>query len=98
MKIKVIPLGKKLMLDIPETSAGGINIIQGAQIQEQGVILAVGPDVSKAKQNGFTNNQFEVGQTIQFKAWAVDIITIDKQKYYYIDADSDAICGLVKQK
>lgn len=86
MKIK--PFGNKLMLDIPETKAGSINVVQGAQIQEQGKVLAVGSNVK----------DFHKGDVIQFKAWAVDIITIDGQKYYYIDADSDAICGILKEK
>ncbi len=86
MKTNVTPVGKKIMLDIAETSAGGIQVVQGAQIQEQGTIKAVGPDVP---------DSFKKGQLIQFKAWAVDIITIDKNKYYYIDCDSTAICGLV---
>lgn len=84
-KTKIQPVGKKLMLDIPETKAGGIAVVQGSQIQEQGIIIGVGPEVKK----------YSKGSTIQFKAWAVDIITIDGQKYYYIDSDSDAICGIV---
>lgn len=86
---KVQPVGKKLMLDIPETTAGGIKVVQGAQIQEQGKIIAVGPKVKEI------NPELKVGVVIQFKAWQVDIITIDGKKYYYIDADGDALCAIV---
>lgn len=85
-KLKIEPLGKKLLMDIPETKAGALEVKQGKQIQEQGTILAVGPEV----------NDKHIGETIQFKAWAVDIITIDGQTFYYLDADSTAICGKVK--
>jgi len=94
-KIEIVPVGKKLLLEIPETSAGSIQVIQGAQIQEQGKIVAVGPAVNWVGDSSI-KPLFEVGDVIQFKAWAVDCITIDKNKYYYISADSDAICGKVK--
>lgn len=79
------PLGKKLLLDIPETTAGSFVVVQGHQVQEQGKVLAAGPDADKTL----------VGQLVHFKAWAVDIITIDGKKFYYLDSDSTALCGIV---
>lgn len=81
-----IPVGKKLLLEIKETSAGGISVHQGAQIQELGTVLAVGEFVNGIKK----------GDVIHFKAWAIDCITVDGEKYYYLDSDSTAICGIVK--
>ncbi len=96
----VRPLGKKILLDIPETSAGGIQVVQGAQIQEQGVIVDMGPEVPKRESIKLTTGTvrtegFAVGDIVQFKAWSVDIITVDGQKHYYISCDSDALCGIV---
>lgn len=87
-KIKIQPLGEKLLLDIPDSAAGNLVIQQGAQIQEQGTILAIGPDVDASL-------GLKVGDVIQFKAWAIDIITIDKQKLYYLDSNVAGLCGKV---
>lgn len=86
-KIKIQPLGKKLLIDIPESTAGGLVIHQGAQIQEQGTILAIGPDVTI---------DVKIGDTIHFKAWGIDVLTIDGNKFYYLDTDVSALCGLVR--
>ncbi len=98
-KVIVRPLGRKLLLDIPETKAGGIQVVQGAQIQEQGTIIDMGPGVPQrhpVQGTGRRDNPegFEIGDVVQFKSWAIDIITIDGAKYYYLDSTSDAICGI----
>jgi len=77
------PLGNKIQLDIQEVKIGAI---QSDSINEKGVILATGGDVS--------TNDFPIGATLYFKAWAVDVITEGEEKYYFISADSDAICGI----
>lgn len=87
---KVKPYRSKLLLSIPETKTGSLVVQQGAQIQEVGTILAMGSHLDPKY------TELRVGDTIQFKAWAVDIITVDGEKFYYLDADSDAICGIVK--
>lgn len=106
MRIKkevIRPLGRKLLLDIPETKAGGIQVVQGGQIQEQGTIVDMGPAVPARGKveltTGTVTSQggFSIGDVIQFKAWAVDIITVDGQKYYYISCDSDALCGVIEK-
>ncbi len=98
-KTIVRPLGRKLLLDIPETKAGGIQVVQGAQIQEQGTIIDMGPSVPQrhpVNSTGRSNpDGFEIGDVIQFKAWAIDIVTVDGQKHYYISCDSDALCGVI---
>lgn len=83
----IIPLGNKIQLDIKDEKIGAI---QTEAIQEQGVILEIGEWVPKDK--------YPIGATLYFKAWAVDIITDDKEKYYFISCDSDAICAIQKKK
>ncbi len=100
-KVIVRPLGRKLLLDIPETKAGGIQVVQGAQIQEQGTIIDMGPGVPQrhpVQGTGRRDNPegFEIGDVVQFKAWAIDIVTIDGQKFYYLSCDSDALCSRVE--
>jgi co-chaperonin GroES (HSP10) len=84
------PVGKKLLLEIQESTAGAIGVHQGAQIQEIGTILKVGPKVNNI------NPDLKTGTVILFKAWQIDIITIDKEKYYFMDADGDALCAIMK--
>lgn len=85
-KTKVKPVGNKLLMDIPQTKTGALQVQQGAQIQEVGTVLDVGENVES----------FKKGDVLHFKAWAVDIVTVDGETFYYLDADSDAICGIVK--
>lgn len=87
--LKVKPHGRKLLMSIPETKTGSLVVQQGAQIQEIGTVIAVGKEIDPKYY------QIKVGDTLHFKAWAVDIITVDGEKFYYLDADSDAICGIV---
>lgn len=77
------PLKNKLMLDIKEIKIG---MIQSDSIEEHGTIIAVGPDVD--------SEVFKIGATLYFKAWQVDVITKDGEKYYFLSADGDSICAI----
>ncbi len=77
------PLGNKIQLDIKEVKIGAI---QSDSIEEHGTIIAVGEEVNKDK--------FPIGATLYFKAWQVDVISVDGEKNYYISADGDAICAI----
>ena len=83
------PLGKKILLEVKEEKMGAI---QSESIQEKGVIIAIGPDVLKTM--GIKDKLELLGETLYFKAWACDIITDDGKKYYFIAADSEALCGI----
>lgn len=82
------PIGNKIQLDIQEVKIG---MIQSDAIEEHGKIIAVGDLVGK---NADEVLQFAVGKTLYFKAWAVDVISENGKKYYFISADSDAICAI----
>lgn len=77
------PINNKLQLDIKEVKIGAI---QSDSIEEHGTIIAVGDEVP--------TDYFPIGSTLYFKAWAVDVISKDGEKYYFISADSDAICAI----
>lgn len=77
------PLGTKILLEIAEEKLGAI---QTEAIRERGTILEIGPRVDAAT--------FPLGATLFFKAWSVDIIDDGERKWYFISADSDAICGI----
>lgn len=79
------PLNNKIQLDIKEVKIGAI---QSDSIEEHGTIIAVGKEVQKI------GHEFDIGKTLYFKAWAVDVITKGQEKFYFISADSDAICAI----
>ncbi len=76
------PFGNKIRLDIPSVSVGAVKT---DSIAERGVIVDIGV---AGERHGI-----KVGNVLYFKAWGVDIITHGAEKYYFIDADSSAICG-----
>lgn len=78
------PLGRKIQLDIEEVKIGAI---QSDAIEEMGKIIAIGPDCQY-----FTTD--DVGKTLYFKAWAIDVIALNGKKFYFISEDSDAICAI----
>ena len=85
------PLGTKIQLEIKEIEHMGQST--GA-INEKGKVIAIGKDVWIQEIPGEFDHRNIIGKTLYFKAWAVDIITDGEQKYYFIDCDSEAICGI----
>jgi co-chaperonin GroES (HSP10) len=87
------PLGNKILLEIVEEKMGAI---QTDTIQEHGIIVDVADGLCMANDGSYCGFDWgeQLGKTLYFKAWAVDIITDGDKKYYFISADSDAICGI----
>lgn len=81
------PINNKIQLDIKELKFGAV---QSDSIEEHGTIIALGDYIDEEK--------FKIGSTLYFKAWAVDIITENDEKYYFIDSLSDAICAIKYEK
>ena len=79
----MIPIKTKIQLQIDDVKIGAI---QSDSIQEKGTILAIGEYVDETV--------FVIGKTLYFKAWAVDVITDNGEKLYFISSDSDAICAI----
>lgn len=77
------PYGKKLQIKIDEVKIGAI---QSDSITERGTIMRVGELCELF-------NDIDVGRDIYFKAWAVDVITDNGEKYYFISEDSEGICA-----
>jgi len=87
------PIGKKIQLDIKDVKIGAI---QSDSIEEHGTITAIGDQVWMTSIGEYDKDSVNelVGKTLYFKAWAVDVISKDEKKYYFISADSDAICAV----
>ena len=100
----ILPVGKKLQLEIEQPTAGGLDLSAKNTVVECGIVAAISevlPNlILTAKESGIqyqTTNEINVGDKIFFKAWALDVITYNKETYYFIDADSNGICAIVKE-
>lgn len=84
MKIK--PFGNKIQLHIDESSAGALTIVSLPTAIERGKVTAVGDEVKGVK----------VGDTVMYKSWAVDIVTVDGERYFFLDLSTNGLCGIIK--
>ncbi len=84
MKIKA--LGQRIQLKIEEPKAGDLDMSNMNVAKEVGEVIGIGKDVTLP---------VKVGDRVLFKAWAVDIITEDGKKYYFISQQTDGICGVI---
>lgn len=80
------PIGNKIQIAIDKPTAGSLDLSSKATAVECGTVVALGKNVS---------NELKVGDKIAFKAWAVDILTIDSETYYFIDSDSKGLCAII---
>ena len=86
MKIKNIkPLGDRIQLKIDEPSVGVLQIEGVPTAIECGEVIALGDLVIDIKK----------GDKVFFKSWAVDIITYEGKRYYFISQSSKGICALI---
>lgn len=103
--MKIIPVGKKIQLDIDQPTAGVLDLNSYKSTVEFGTVVAVGPEMvmDKEMSEGVTGpiiafvDRIKPGDRVFFKSWAVDIITHQEKTYYFIDADSEGICAIVKE-
>lgn len=85
MKIKTV--GNRIQLKIEEPDAGALNLSSMPTAIEFGEVLDVGPDVKLP---------IKIGDKLFFKSWAIDIITHEGERYYFISEDTNGICAIVK--
>ena len=93
----ITPLGKKIQLKIEQPTAGGLDLSAKETAIEVGEIIGLAGERSVNLQNLWIGKtELKIGDKIFFKAWALDIITYEGEKYYFIDSDSNAICAIIK--
>ena len=85
--MQIIPINNKIQLDIEQPTAGGLDLSSKPTTVECATVIAVADGITK----------FKVGDKLFFKSWQVDIITYNKLTYYFIDADGEGICAIVKE-
>lgn len=92
-KLKILPIGDwygRIQIDIPTATIGGLKLSDGSTIQERGTVIAVSSEIKDEKVS------LKVGDEILFKGHAVDIVTYDDQKYYFINGNTDGVMALIK--
>lgn len=94
--MKIIPLGNRIQLDIKEPAAGELSLQSMPTAIEYGTVIGIGPDVSQFWAGKELPVHIKVGDKVFFKSWAVDIITHEGKKYYFISEDTKGLCAIVK--
>ena len=37
----------------------------------------------------------KIGDKVQYKSWAVDIVTVEGKRYYYLNQDTKGLCSVI---
>jgi co-chaperonin GroES (HSP10) len=84
-KFKV--LGTRIMIKVDEPKAGVLDSSSMNVAKEVGEVIGVGDGAADLY-------HIKVGDRVMFKSWAVDIITNDGEKYYFIDMATGGVCAV----
>lgn len=84
MKIK--PLKDEVQLKIERATAGDLVTSSYESAIEYGEVLAVGDSVEELKK----------GDRVFVKSWAIDIITHEDKKYYFVNLNTKGIKAIVQ--
>ena len=88
MNIK--PFAGKIHIKLDKPSAGGLDLSSKPTAVEYAEVIGVSIwYIDTVKQI------LKVGDKIFVKAWGIDVITHNGETYYFVDADSKAICATV---
>lgn len=80
------PLNNMVQLGIQEIQAGVLDTSSRDTAVEYAEVLSVGESVTNLK----------VGDKVFVKAWAVDIINHEDNKYYFCDITSNGILAIIE--
>ena len=85
--MKIETLGTRIQLKIDEPKAGILDTSSLNVAKETGEVIGLGKDVTLP---------LKIGDRVMFKAWAVDIVSENGVKYYFIDQATQGICAKLK--
>ena len=85
MNIK--PAQNKIYLKIEKPTAGSLDLSSKPTVVEYGEVISIGEGVSGVN----------VGDKLFVKAWALDVITFNKEVYYFIDVASGGILATITE-
>lgn len=75
-----------VQIKIEEARAGALDVSSKESAIEFGEVIETGDNVTTLKK----------GDNVFFKSWAVDIITHQDKRYYFIDISTNGIIAVVK--
>lgn len=84
------PINNKLQIKVDEPKVGELDLSSKPSAVEVGTIIGL-------SFNAEINNIYKIGDKIFFKAWAIDIIDYNGEKFYFIDENSEGICAIIKE-
>lgn len=79
------PLSGIIQLDIKQAQAGVLDMSSTQTAVEYANVLAVGKDVTQVK----------TGDSVFVKSWAIDTVTHDDVKYYFVSEDTNGLLAIV---
>lgn len=85
--MKIFPFEGYIQIEIPTSKVGSLDLREGTTVQELGIVKAISKSI---------DSDLKVGDKIFFKSWAVDIITYDDKKYYFINMKSGGITAIIR--
>lgn len=83
--MKITPQPNLIQLKFEEATAGALDTSSKDSSVECAEIIAVGKDVL----------DLSVGDKVFVKGWAIDIITYQDQRYYFVDVTTNGILAKV---
>ena len=91
--MKIYPLGNIIQLEFEEASAGDLITSSRDSAVEYAKIVAIGKGIYLGDKPMFG---IDIGDHVFVKAWAVDIITHQDKKYYFVNLETNGILAVVK--
>jgi co-chaperonin GroES (HSP10) len=91
--MKIQPLGNNIQIELDKVEIGGLDTGSVESAVEYAKVVAIGTEVSPGYQE---HNKFKVGHYVFVKAWAIDIISHNGEKFYFVNLDTQGVLAIVK--
>ena len=91
MQIK--PAQGKIYLRNEKPTAGSLDLSSKPTVVEYGEVLAIGAGVNTSS----FDTIYKIGDKIFVKAWSLDLVTYNKEVYYFVDVASGGILATITE-
>lgn len=88
--LKIKPLGGNIQLEMEQAKAGALDTSSRESAVEFAKVIAVPNEYFEE------NYKIKVGDTVFVKSWAIDIITHQDKKYFFLNITSGGLLAVVK--
>lgn len=86
------PINGKIQIKIEQPKVGGLDLSSKETAIEVAEVVALPAHIEG---QSFINLGLNVGDKIMVKAWSIDVLTWEGEKYYFVDSDSKGICAII---